>query len=280
MKNVAKGVSPLALSNYVAVMPSNSWEQFKKSKARRLALQARLLLDQGGLCAYCEIDLKPACPLGEADLRVEHFHPKSDGATGHNWHLDWQNLLATCHGGSRPDVVDAAQRHTSPDHTCDVPKGDHNWDNVILNPLGLPHTPGLFSYERSSGSMKVDSGKCRTAAVDAVRAQETINRLALDSPRLRGFRKAALDRINQQLITMVQAGQPLEAARQDLARVLLAKNANHHWPPFSRLFAIIWAQQQSSSWPQQATLARLCMKCIPAKARQGESRGGSGVYWL
>lgn len=232
MKNIVKGAEPVALAQYAATHPHNSWDQLRKDLPLRRAVQQRLSKDQGGLCAYCEVDLKPATDNGQADLRVEHFHPKSDQVAGHNWHLDWQNLLAVCHGGSQADVVDAAQRHTSPNHSCDVPKGNNDWDTTILNPLQVPSYPCLFQFDRSSGAMQVDRNNCQMAAIDAAKAQATVDNLHLDSARLRNLRKPVLDKLNEQLRNMGHAGIPLEEARQRLARATLTKNANQHWPSF------------------------------------------------
>lgn len=223
---------PPELRNYVAQHPANSWDQFKAVRRRRSSVQQQLLSDQGGLCAYCEIDLKAAAGIAQADLRVEHFHPKSDLGGGHNWHLDWTNLLAVCHGGSRGDIVDAAERHTSPDHSCDIPKGGEDWDAVILTPLELPSYPCLFRFDRSSGGMRVDQENCRAVAIDADKAQATVDNLRLDSTRLRDLRKPVLDKLNQQLQLLLRSGIPIDEARTRLARVMLSKNANHHWPAF------------------------------------------------
>jgi uncharacterized protein (TIGR02646 family) len=195
-------------------------------------VQQRLLSDQGGICAYCEIDLKGSDAHAHADLRVEHFHPKSDRSTPHNWHLDWQNLLAVCHGGSQRDVVDAAQRFTSPDHSCDVPKLDNDWDALICNPLHLPARPALFRFERSSGAMNVDRAACLAAGVDAERAQATIGNLQLDGRRLRDLRKPVLEKLNEELYSLTAAGMPLPDARQRLARILLRRDAEGRWPAF------------------------------------------------
>lgn len=232
MKNIVKGMAPDVLREYAIRYPEHSWIQFRKVKARRLPVQQQLLRDQGGLCAYCEIDLKAASGHAQADLRVEHFHPKSDTLGGHNWHLDWNNLFAVCHGGSRADIVDAARRHTSPDHSCDVPKDSHDWDALILNPLQLPAFPALFRYDRSTGAMQVDTENCRAIGVDIARAQATIDLLRLDSQRLRNLRKPVLDKLNEQLRRMVHAGRPLADARRLLAGIVLSKNGSQSWPPF------------------------------------------------
>lgn len=232
MKNIVKGAEPNALKNYTAINPNNTWKQFAGKKPRRRSVQQQLISDQGGICAYCEIDLRPAVGNSKSDFRVEHFHPKSDQVAGHNWHLDWKNLLAVCHGGSQADVVEPTVRHTTPNHSCDVPKGNNDWDTVILNPTQLASYPSLFRFDRSTGAVQIDQGNCQAANIDIAKAQATVDNLHLDSIRLRNLRKPVLDQLNQQLLSMVQTGTPLEEARQRLARALLTKNANHHWPAF------------------------------------------------
>ncbi|WP_019935910.1 retron system putative HNH endonuclease [Oceanimonas smirnovii] len=242
MKKVLKGKEPDQLKRYRADFPDHNWKQCTQGgstktrkqeiRVRRQQIQQQLREDQGGLCAYCEIDLRPAASDGVADLRVEHFHPKSDNSTDHNWHLDWQNLLACCHGGSRPDVVEAGVRYSSPDHSCDVPKAEQNWDNLILNPLQLPASPCLFKYQRANGAILVNIEHCQQAGIEQARAQATIENLRLDADRLRRLRKGELDRINELLRNLVQQGKSVEAARSHLARALLRKDSEQQWPRF------------------------------------------------
>lgn len=232
MKRIIKTEEPALLISYRTNNPNGRWQGCKNNQNRREQIQQYLLNDQGGLCAYCEVDLKMANAQGVADFRVEHFHPKSDISTDHNWHLDWQNLLACCHGGSRPDVVDEAERASSPDHSCDVPKADHDWDELILNPLQLAASPCLFRYSRATGAVSVDDDNCETAGVDSTKAQNNIDYLRLDANRLKRLRKAELDRVNEQLRQLVQNGITLEAARDKLARALIKKDVNGHWPRF------------------------------------------------
>ncbi|QDG58882.1 retron system putative HNH endonuclease [Pseudomonas sp. NIBRBAC000502773] len=149
-KTLKDSVTPPLLEAYINTKPQNEWNQFTKNSARRDQIHKALRSDQGSVCAYCEIDLIPANSKGSADFRVEHFHPKSDKTTTRNWGLEWNNLLAVCHGGSRKDVVDAKARHTKP-YTCDVPKANNIWDDVILNPLNLKSGPCLFKFDRSTG---------------------------------------------------------------------------------------------------------------------------------
>lgn len=231
MKKTPKSPIPPSLSTYVAATPNNTWEQFTAKKGRRKAVQAVLKADQGGLCAYCEINMKEKDSSGDADFRVEHFHPKSDIPAHTNWHLDWQNLLAVCHGGSSKTVVESAIRFTA-QHSCDVPKANNIWDAIILNPLNIPAYPSLFKFDRSTGSMAINGPHCTQANIDPIKAKATIDNLQLDSSRLRRLRKLALGVMNAKLIALVQSGVPLIDARQAMATALLKKDALRHWPPF------------------------------------------------
>ncbi len=235
MKNILKSPEPNGLLSYRQQNPNNDWDQLRRRKPYYQQVKQQLRADQGGLCAYCEIDLKQASHASEQDdFRVEHFHPKSDKMTGHNWSLDWNNLLGCCHGGSRKDVPEASARFTSPDHSCDVPKANHDWDNDILNPLRLPAFPAVFSFARSNGAMSVHATHCQSAGVDVNKAQQTIDLLHLDaeSGRLRRLRKATLDAINSQLQRELANGVSLEDATTKLAQSLLHQNVAGHWPAF------------------------------------------------
>ncbi|MGZ8175194.1 MULTISPECIES: retron Ec78 anti-phage system effector HNH endonuclease PtuB [Methylobacter] len=232
MKKVQKGAEPDKLMQYRQLRPANTWKQCAKDKDRKVQIQNQLKLDQGGLCAYCEIDLKPADGNDAADLRVEHFHPKTDASTQHNWHLDWQNLLACCHGGSRSDVVDSGSRHTSPDHSCDVPKANNDWDDIILNPLHLPASLCLFKFNRADGSISVNIAHCQQAGVDESKAQATIDMLRLDSTRLRNLRERVLNNLNEQLRNMMLTGYTAEEARMRLTKTELKKDDHGNWPAF------------------------------------------------
>ncbi|MAJ71100.1 MAG: TIGR02646 family protein [Alteromonadaceae bacterium TMED7] len=232
MKKVLKGAEPELLEAYRNSNSANTWVQFKRVAARKEAVSAQLKHDQAGLCAYCEIKLLPKTHEGEADFRVEHFHPKSDTTIAHNWHLDWQNLLGCCHGGSQKNIVEEADRFGNGDHSCDVPKGNKDLGAIILNPLHLPAFPALFAAERSTCKLKVNVHNCQSATISAAKAAATISELRLDSARLNRFRKTLLDEINRQLTQLIQTGLSVEAARTKLARILLNKDTQQHWPAF------------------------------------------------
>jgi uncharacterized protein (TIGR02646 family) len=232
MKKVLKGAEPDLLRSYRERNSANTWDHFKRSDARKEAVSGQLKRDQAGLCAYCEIKLLPKTHEGEADFRVEHFHPKSDTTTRHNWHLDWQNLLGCCHGGSQKNIVDEAARFGHGDHSCDVPKGNIDLDAIILNPLHLPAFPALFAAERSTGRLNVNVENCQVATISAARAAATITELRLDSARLNRFRKKILDELNLQMRQLTGIGLSVEEAQVRLAKIFLCKDTQQHWPAF------------------------------------------------
>lgn len=232
MKKVLKGAEPLKLLTYRQNNVMGTWEQYRSSDSRKVAVTDTIKYDQGGICAYCEIKLLPKDQTGEADFRVEHFHPKSDNTTTHNWHLDWQNLLGCCHGGSQKNVADGANRFTKGDYSCDVPKENKILDGIILNPLHLPAFPPLFVAERSTGCIKGHVQNCQIAAVSDQQAAATISELRLDSVRLNRFRKTILDELNQQMTQLTSTGLSVEEALTKLAKIFLSKDTQQHWPAF------------------------------------------------
>lgn len=219
MKHISKGPEPKVLQQYKARNPNNTWQQFRRDNNRLKPVQDQIKEDQGHLCAYCEIDLLGQTQSLQADFRVEHFHPKSDSSTSHNWALDWNNLLGCCHGGTRRDVQESSTRFTTPDTSCDVPKGDTNLDNMILNPLNLPRLP-LFKFVRSNGEMHINGPACQEAGIAKAKAQATVDELRLNANRLKSLRKAALNRVNRALQKHLTDGKSLEEARQAIAQML------------------------------------------------------------
>jgi len=235
MKKVPKGDEPIELLAYRNNNPQNSWNQFTKSNKRRKDLQKHLLKDQGGLCAYCEIKLilledSPST----SDFRVEHFHPKSDESSAHNWHLDWMNILACCHGGSSRNVSDPSRfTENHAERSCDVPKANQLWDDEILNPLALPANISLFECKRSNGEISPINENCISEGVDVNHANASVERLQLNANRLCHFRKKALNNLNETLQKMcLQGGLELEDARNKLAKATLIKDKDGRWPAF------------------------------------------------
>lgn len=158
MKTILKSDCPPNLARYAASFPNESWDDMRDDAAHGGAdayeeARSQLVKDQKGLCAYCECKLREDAPH---TLRVEHFHPKSDPASGHNWHLDWQNLLATCTGGER----EGDAFHLPENLSCDASKKDAIHDGDILNPLRLPPFPAAFCYDMGTGELAPNPEFC------------------------------------------------------------------------------------------------------------------------
>jgi uncharacterized protein (TIGR02646 family) len=250
MKRVIKGEDPLTLLGYKACKPDATWDDMRNDpfndgrKAAKDCLNYAIN-NQKGLCAYCETKLDPARPQG---CRVEHFHPKSGTSAGHNWHLDWHNMLAACNGGERDESLDTPL----PDNlSCDAHKNHllgnkgrlaGNMKEELVNPLDIPAFPNVFAFSKGSGHLQVDSSACLAAGVDAGKLQRTIEVLNLNCHRLSGRRhKIVIDIDKNKKKLRLRNYRPEEAQR------LLAK----------RYFGS--HSSDSSAWPEFFTAIRCCL---------------------
>jgi uncharacterized protein (TIGR02646 family) len=226
MKRVRKSaITPKKLAAFIANRPTADWDDFKGKRGRYKEVAQQLRVDQHNLCAYCEIDLLESTDSATLDdFRVEHFHLKSPHKPPPNWALDWDNLLATCHGGSQKEVTGAdgdLARFTPPDFCCDVPKGDYDWTAKILNPLtDIPAFPCLFEYAESSGKITVDQASCPPEL--RTKAQASIDLLQLNAPRLLRWRDDTLKELYEQIAALMQNGTDIDAARQAVAQAVFA----------------------------------------------------------
>ena len=225
MKRVYKcKEEPEGLKRYRTNYPWESWEHFRR-RARRgyQEVKQQILLDQHGLCAYCEISIKLAEEEGEVDdFRVEHYYPKSATTEyGHNYHLDWHNLLGVCHGGSQPSVPDAQWRYSKQknDRSCDVPKGGKPITAMILNPLKIPGKVRIFCYTEHSGKMLVDKTTCPKKLWS--KAERTIRELNLNAPRLMRMRLAVIQKLEDDIAAELEQGAQLEEVLAMLAETCL-----------------------------------------------------------
>ncbi len=236
MKRVQKcSDEPELLARYKQRYPHDTWEKFHhRSRDGYRQVKRQILLDQHGLCAYCEINIKLTDEEDRVDdFRVEHFHPKMGTENAErNYHLEWKNMLGACHGGSQPMVAEANYRFSKvkEDRSCDVPKGGKSINTEILNPLQIPARETLFSFDSFSGAMSVDKERCP----DMLRkkAENTIIELNLNAPRLKRLRKAVIEVLQDQVGEMADQGVPVEEAMAQLARELLVPNSENCYPAF------------------------------------------------
>lgn len=208
MKRIRKGDEPVLLAAYRQAAPASTWEAMRGDALNRgqqayVACRAQTIIDQGGLCAYCEIDIHDNDPL---KCRIEHFHPKSDVTTGHNWALDWNNMLAVCSGGSQSALDDPShyQKPLPANLSCDAYKdkqiqsgrlsaGCAGW---ILDPKQIYAFPCLFKVNAFDGTIEPDAHACISApawpgnrhASTLALVRHTIDMLNLNCVRLKDAR--------------------------------------------------------------------------------------------
>ena len=96
MKHCDKSLEPDCLKDFRNGNQNSTWDEFRNHNGGKnyRDLRNTLVRDQGGLCAYCELNLR------QENQQVSHFHPKSDNAV-RNWALEWSNLWLSCKGGSQ-----------------------------------------------------------------------------------------------------------------------------------------------------------------------------------
>lgn len=240
MKKVSKQDEPQFVAEFNRLNPYDGkshkqhWDSFKAYAGYQEEVVDRLLVDQGCLCAYCEIDIYRRDGFGGVqDIGVEHFHPKSSFANNIPWVTKWDNLFAVCLGGSNSAVHDPEVRYGAPDLTCDKKKENKILDGLILCPLGVPSAPSLFSVSRITGELGVNAAACLTSGVEVALVERTILELNLNSDRLQKARTYTLKIISDALVAQVKIGKTPEEARQIVARARLTPRNGRYFRFFT-----------------------------------------------
>ena len=244
MKRIIRLAEPDQLTHYRAANPASTWEKMRNDAVGRVAydaVRARLLNGQGDLCAFCEIGLHDHDPL---KCRVEHFHPKSDTSTAHNWALDWYNMVAVCMGGS--------QRYQQPPHaleplpqnlSCDAYKDQmvntkqpsECCEGWIIDSLQLPAFLNLFFLAKSTGRLQPDEKACAEISLPGNQhssthalVQHTINMLNLNCDRLCQARLSVIWDIERSKKRIRDRNIPADQALRELAEHYFRRR----WPAF------------------------------------------------
>jgi hypothetical protein len=90
--------------------------------------------------------------------------------------LDFQNMLATCKGGTNPYSKDE-DRFLEPltnNISCDQRKGGKNLDAIVLHPCEIPVSPSVFKVGMT-GEIKPDSKHCEQAGVSVNKIMAAID---------------------------------------------------------------------------------------------------------
>jgi uncharacterized protein (TIGR02646 family) len=239
MKKVNKSprIPPL-LDAYRSANLNDDWDQFcGNDQNGKKEIQTTLRADQRGVCAYCENQLAQFHGHGLDDFRVEHFHSKKRPPNPPpNWSLDWTNLLAVCTGGNARYVGNPALC-TTPDHSCDVPKGDKNLVDVILDvQIDIPAFPPIFEFDEQGG---MSVGQLCPLSLQG-KAQSSIDELRLSpmpckdipTPRLIRFRRTVIETLREQMGELLGQGLNDAQAASQLAETYFADSQASPWPSF------------------------------------------------
>ena len=188
MKRVEKSAEPQSLAAFRTACPNDTWEQMRgdalhSGQQAYADCRSHTGADQQGLCAYCEVQLTEDQPH---KCRVEHIHPKSDDSSGHNWHLDWQNLLSVCNGG---ETEGCAETPLPENLSCDAHKKDAH---LAVSPLDIPAFPNVFVFDKASWHLHADPDACALAGLDAAQLEQSIETLNLNCSRLARLRREVL----------------------------------------------------------------------------------------
>jgi len=184
---------PDCLTDYRSSEPEATWDQFKDERQTcyKTHILPRLEKDQRGLCGYCEVEVTAT------DRQVAHFHPKSDSESGHNWHLDWNNLWLACKGGTqkKPDTA----RYLEPlkqNISCDERKGADIVDADVFSPSEIPAFPLIFKFvvdlADQSASIMPDEIALTASQMNVGRATQTIGTFNLNCRRIAQARQVVL----------------------------------------------------------------------------------------
>jgi uncharacterized protein (TIGR02646 family) len=223
------------LKVYTEQNPHANWENDFKNSCQDgyKEVISQLKIDQGGIYCYCELNFSDG-PNIRDDFRVEHFHPKSDSNEDKNWDLGWQNLFGCCHGGSEKRTISSERRYIdNKNHRhSDVLKGALVWDDEILNPLEIPAFPAIFEVMPSSGEMRVVEIDCLPELKQKVIISLDEKKLNLNTPKLKEWRKAVIDKLREDVDRFVSGGVEISDAVNTIVNAQLSKDSYGNYPRF------------------------------------------------
>lgn len=239
MKRIQKGEEPAKLAEYREKHPQRTWGKFRKTRSHSKKIMEKLVEDQYGLCAYCEMNLK------KGDQQVEHYHPKNDFDPEKNWHLEWENLLGVCAGGKalktpqniaqgRTLSEEEEKRQSTEKHfySCDVVKQGENREDIILDPLKIPFSPNLLRLNEANGQLEVDEQSCERIQIPIEKVKKTIQKLNLNATRLNRERLHHLnyfigvgeDQSEEELGALVRGDLSIQEEKELMTTFLLPRN--------------------------------------------------------
>ena len=225
---------PISFRSYrLANASERNWDYFRNSAPQAYSdLKQQLFQEQGELCAYCEEHVP------KNQRRIEHFHPKSDIVSLHNWTLDWNNMLGVCMGGecdNYPRPVNLSC-DSYKNHLIVSGKLSGQCDYDLMNPYNLKSGKNLFCFDPATGEITPNEAVCQSiptlingqtkTTLDLVR--DTIRFLNLNCSRLKDKRKRVHQEFQRCLKTQRQKHRSASEAKKELA----GRWFSQRWPSF------------------------------------------------
>jgi uncharacterized protein (TIGR02646 family) len=174
VREIVKGVEPRTITDTRFASTTDlstpararaAFDQIDKAKVREA-----LVKEQGWLCAFCMIRIRPKDDKGVATMRIAHRAPIEGASTQA---LTWKNLLGSCEG---------RERSNRPDKTCDVAQRS--------SPLTVdPTVPGACAHLRYE--RRDDRRGLFIVADDPAQKKDIEETLKLNSGDLPELREAA-----------------------------------------------------------------------------------------
>ena len=178
MKHIQKGKEPEFFRKWKEGESQDwnpDWAAFDGTGEVKRNLMEHLIEEQGGICCYCNRELR------DNDFHIEHFRPKERNRYP-ELALDYDNLLISC----QRQLQSREPRH------CGMKKDNWFEEGVMVSPLDQD-CETRFEY--------LEDGRIRATNNDHG-ACETINRLGLDIDKLRELRKAAFEAALEDIDTL------------------------------------------------------------------------------
>lgn len=266
MKRIAQRPEPQSLNDFRENRPQSSWEELRNDAevggmAAHRAIKRTSLAQQRCLCAFCEQRIHEQVPdlffdENIPNIRIEHFHPKSDQTTETNWNLVWGNLWAVCHGGDSwpPMAIPNPKQRVEPKSenlSCDafknkqieigkLPLQPEGW---MLSPDLIPAFPTLFRYS-TEGEILADETACAGFAINGNQfattnalVNATIARLNLNCPRLSRLRESVIYELEDMFLDLSE-GEPDRGAElfAKYAENTFKDDPQQPWPEYFSLY--------------------------------------------
>lgn len=226
MKRINRLAGPTAgLADYLNQCGNaTNWQSFRQYDrgAAYQELRDNLVATQHGLCGYCEISLRSDSDINDA--QVEHIIPQSESEHGEAQVLNYNNLIASCLGGTARSLFGANTRTPDPERylppqsdsiSCGQAKGNA-YHADFVDPRLLPAFPALFRVN-SEGVIEVDESASAVSGISVCLVKATATLLGLNVARLQRARRSQWEALTGALARSI--GVP--GALEQLARKIL-----------------------------------------------------------